>query len=150
MGTGFRKRSCAIKKLKLKALQAGLLSPPALTILAEHNLRWLFWLPRLQALTCKTKMGGFMSKALFVAVLAAALIAAPLPVLTQTAAAQTTQPAAPEKKSSQGEEAADAGPARRARAAEEVRRRMEGSQGRRQDREGNEVAEILERLQQAP
>jgi hypothetical protein len=27
---------------------------------------------------------------------------------------------------------------------------MEGSQGRRQDREGNEVAEILERLQQAP
>ena len=54
------------------------------------------------------------------------------------------------KEASQDEEAADAGAARRARAAEEVRRRMEGSQGRRQDREGNEVAEILERLQQAP
>jgi hypothetical protein len=39
-----------------------------------------------------------MSKALFAAVLAAGLIAAPLPLLTPTAAAQTTQPAAPEKK----------------------------------------------------
>ena len=39
-----------------------------------------------------------MSKALFAAVLAAGLIAAPLPLLTQTAAAQTAQPAAPEKK----------------------------------------------------
>ncbi len=38
-----------------------------------------------------------MSKALFAAVLAAGLIAAPLPLLTPTAAAQTTQPAAPEK-----------------------------------------------------
>jgi hypothetical protein len=50
----------------------------------------------LQALTCNTKTGGFISKALFAALLAAGLIAAPL--LTQTAAAQTTQPAAPEKK----------------------------------------------------
>jgi hypothetical protein len=39
-----------------------------------------------------------MSKALFAALLAAGLIAAPLPLLAQTAAAQTTQPAAPEKK----------------------------------------------------
>ena len=39
-----------------------------------------------------------MSKALFAAVLAAGLIAAPLPLLAPTAAAQTTQPAAPEKK----------------------------------------------------
>jgi hypothetical protein len=36
-----------------------------------------------------------MSKALFAALLAAGLIAAPLPLLTQTAAAKTTQPAAP-------------------------------------------------------
>ena len=41
-------------------------------------------------------MGGFMSKALFAAVLAAGLIAAPLPALTQLAAAPATQPAAPE------------------------------------------------------
>ena len=39
-----------------------------------------------------------MSKALFAAVLAAGLIAAPLPQLMPTAAAQTAQPAAPEKK----------------------------------------------------
>ena len=39
-----------------------------------------------------------MSKALFAALLTAGMIAAPLPVLTQTAAAQTAQPAAPEKK----------------------------------------------------
>jgi hypothetical protein len=37
--------------------------------------------------------GGFMSKALFAALLAAGLIAAPLPALLQTAAAQTAQPA---------------------------------------------------------
>jgi hypothetical protein len=41
----------------------------------------------LQAPACKTKTGGFMSKALFAALLAAGLIAAPLPALTQTAAA---------------------------------------------------------------
>jgi len=39
---------------------------------------------------------GFMSKALFAALLAGGLIAAPLPALTRTATAQTT--AAPEKK----------------------------------------------------
>jgi hypothetical protein len=39
-----------------------------------------------------------MHKAIAAAVLAPGLIAAPLPALTQTAAAQTTQPAAPEKK----------------------------------------------------
>jgi hypothetical protein len=39
-----------------------------------------------------------MSKALFAALLAAGLIAAPLPALTQPAAAPTTQPTAPEKK----------------------------------------------------
>ena len=39
-----------------------------------------------------------MSKTLLAAVLAAGLLAAPLPLLTPTAAAQTTQPAAPEKK----------------------------------------------------
>ena len=38
-----------------------------------------------------------MYKSMFAAVIAAGLIAAPLP-LTQTAAAQTTQPAAPAKK----------------------------------------------------
>jgi hypothetical protein len=38
-------------------------------------------------------MGGFMSKTLFAALLAAGLIAAPLPALLQTAAAQTAQPA---------------------------------------------------------
>ena len=90
-----------------------------------------------------------MSKALFAAVLAAGLIAAPRPLLTPTAAAQHAAGRAG-KEASQDEEAADAGAARRARASEEVRRRMEGSQGRRQDREGNEVAEILERVQQAP
>src|SRR6185437_2818446 len=54
------------------------------------------------------------------------------------------------EEASQDKEAADAGANRRARADEEVRRRMERSQGRRQDGEGNEVAAILERLQQAP
>ena len=39
-----------------------------------------------------------MSKTLLAAVLAAGLLAAPLPLLTPTAAAQTTQPTAPEKK----------------------------------------------------
>jgi hypothetical protein len=39
-----------------------------------------------------------MSKASFAALLAAGLIAAPLAALTQTATAQTTQPAAPDKK----------------------------------------------------
>jgi hypothetical protein len=46
----------------------------------------------------QNKTGGFMSKTLFVAVLAAGLIAAPLPLLTPTAAAQTAQPATPETK----------------------------------------------------
>jgi hypothetical protein len=39
-----------------------------------------------------------MYKSMFAAVIAAGLIAAPLPPLTQTAAAQTTQPAASTKK----------------------------------------------------
>ena len=39
-----------------------------------------------------------MTKAIFAALLAAGLMVAPLPKLMQTAAAQTTQPAAPEKK----------------------------------------------------
>jgi len=39
-----------------------------------------------------------MYKAIFAAMVAAGLIMAPLPVLTQTASAQATQAAAPEKK----------------------------------------------------
>jgi hypothetical protein len=39
-----------------------------------------------------------MYKSIFAAVIAAGLIAAPLPILTRTAAAQTTQPATPAKK----------------------------------------------------
>ena len=50
-----------------------------------------------------------MSKALFAALLAAGLIAAPLPLLTQTAAAQTTQPAAPEKKQAKPKKPPSAG-----------------------------------------
>src|SRR5690606_8599315 len=41
------------------------------------------------------QQGGPMYKSMFAVVIAAGLIAAPLPPLTQTAAAQTTQPAAP-------------------------------------------------------
>jgi len=49
----------------------------------------------------------------------------------------------------QAQACANARPDRSTRPADEVRRRVEGSQGRRQGREGYEVAEILERLQQA-
>ena len=50
-----------------------------------------------------------MSKTLFAAVLAAGLIAAPLPLLTPTAAAQTAQPTAPEKKQAKPKKAPSAG-----------------------------------------
>ena len=43
------------------------------------------------------KKGDVMYKALFAALVAAGLIAAPLPQLASSAAAQTTQPAAPAK-----------------------------------------------------
>jgi hypothetical protein len=53
-----------------------------------------------------------MSRLLFVVLMAAGLIAAPLPAFMQTAAAQTAPPAAPDKETSQDEEAADAGATR--------------------------------------
>jgi len=91
------------------------------------------------------QMGGLMSKAMFAALLAAGLIAAPLPALLQTADRPAGGP-----ETSEGEKAADRRSACGARAHQEVRRRMEGHQGRRQGREGNEVAAILARVQQAP
>jgi len=74
--------------------------------LDEYNLRWLFSPERLQAPpdrrkagSCQNEMGGeFMSRILFVVLIATGLIAAPLPALMQTAAAQTAPPAAPEQK----------------------------------------------------
>jgi len=84
---------------------------------------------------------------LFTALLAAGLIAAAAADADRRGTDHAAGRAGEE--ASQSEEAADAGATRRGRTAEEVRRRMEGSQGRRQDREGNEVAEILERVQQA-
>ncbi len=87
-----------------------------------------------------------MSKTLFAVLLAAGLFAAPLPALMQNAAAQTT---APEKKQAKIKKPPTPGQLAARERLEEVRRRMERGQGRRQDREGNEVAEILERVQQA-
>jgi hypothetical protein len=90
-----------------------------------------------------------MYKAMFAALLAAGLIATPLPQLTQPAVAQYAPRHAARQKPmpSRRRRRASSG---HARASEEMRRRVESGQGRRQDREGNEVAAILERLQQAP
>ena len=89
-----------------------------------------------------------MLKNIFAGLIAAALIAAPLPMLAAGAVAQTRQ----DRTAGQAEESqadADTGATGHARTAEEMRRRMEGGQGRRQDRKGNEVAAVLERVQQA-
>jgi hypothetical protein len=105
---------------------------------------WTAWLQTLQP---PTKTGGFMSKTIFVGLLAAGLIAAPLPVLAQTATG--TQTVAPDKKPAKAKRAPTPGQLA-ARVHEEMRHRMEASQGRQQDREGNEVVAILKCLQQAP
>jgi hypothetical protein len=84
------------------------------------------------------KMGGFMFKTLFAAVVAAGLIAHRFRRFCRP---PPRRPPAGRPETSESEKAADRRAACRARAHQEVRRRMEGRQGRRQGREGNEVAQ---------
>jgi hypothetical protein len=95
-----------------------------------------------------TKGTEVMHKVMFAAALAVGLITAPMPQLVSTAAAQQ-QANTPDKKC-QAQKRSKRRADRSARSAEKMRRRIEGSQSRRQGRKGNDVAEILERLQQAP
>ncbi|MGA9281028.1 MAG: hypothetical protein WBW00_06990, partial [Pseudolabrys sp.] len=73
------------------------------------------------------------------------LIAAPMSQLISSAAAQQQSSTDKNAKTKKPERWS----ARDARAAEDVRGGVEGSEGRQQNRERNDLAKILERLQQA-
>jgi hypothetical protein len=94
------------------------------------------------------QMAGFMFKALFAALLAAGLIAAPLPALLQTAAAQTAQPA--DQKQAKAKKPPTAAQLAERERIKKCGEEWKAAKARRQGREGNEVAAILERVQQAP
>ncbi|MGC2690390.1 MAG: hypothetical protein WA375_22760, partial [Pseudolabrys sp.] len=83
-----------------------------------------------------------MHKVIFAAALAVGLIAAPMspapPRSSRRAPTRMQKQKRPERWS-----------ARDARAAEDVRGGVEGSEGRQQNRQRNDLAKILERLQQA-
>jgi len=96
----------------------------------------------------RTKWGGFMFKALLAALLAAGLIAAPLPALLQTAAAQTAQPA--DQKQAKAKKPPTAAQLAERERIKKCGEEWKAAKARRQGREGNEVAAILERVQQAP
>ena len=104
------------------------------------------------------KMKNHRNRALAVAVLAAGLAAAPWSMqpgsVLSRAAAQTAAPslqAAPGSNTAQAEtkKPPSAGQVAMHERQKKMRGRMETGQGRRQAREGNEVAEVLERVQQA-
>ena len=92
------------------------------------------------------KGSQLMHKVIFAAALAVGLIAAPMSQLISSAAAQQQVEHRQECKNRKRPERWSA---RDARAAEEVRGGVEGSEGRQQNRERNDLAKILERLQQA-
>jgi hypothetical protein len=87
---------------------------------------------------------------MFGAVIGAGLIAAPMTVSTQTATAEA-QPAAPHrtaphKNDAKPKKEPSPGQIAMHERQKEMRRGMERRQGCRQDREGNEVSAVLERL----
>ena len=96
-----------------------------------------------------------MHKAMFAAVVAAGLIAAPLPPVVTTAAAQTAAPAKPDAKTDTKPAAKTKQPPSAGVAAMRERQKKCGAEWKAAKaagkvEKGNEVAAILERLQQAP
>ena len=86
-----------------------------------------------------------MHKVIFAAALAVGLFTAPMSQLVSNANAQ--QQASADKNAKMKKEPRRWS-TRHARAAEKVRRRMKGSEGCQQARERNDLAKVLERLQQ--
>ena len=87
-----------------------------------------------------------MLKVMFAAAFAVGMITAPMPGFVSTAAAQQQAPASDKTAKSKKEPSTGQLAARERQ--KKCRCRMEGGKGRQQSRKRNDVAEILERLQQ--